>query len=191
MRYSEMNFFFNPLLQGLAGFLRFARNRLSGHISNKRLRLPRFVRNEINQITLVQIQINRLGGQKKVKKICVLLLFASLISASCAFRFGYPVEGEGWYYIRTSFPTKDQLEKGTWEIIEVSVNGMKARDFLLYQGKKEIFQKKIEAESPFEVKIRYSWEGDKEYEIQAKLRNTETEKLTSLRKTIQSPSRTR
>jgi len=125
----------------------------------------------------------------KVTKFCIILGLASLLTVSCAQRFGYPVEGEGWYSIRTGFPTRDQLAPGTWEITGVSVNGTRAKDFLLYQGKKEVYDKKIEAGSSFEVKIRYSWERDTDYEVKVELQNTESGESASLQKTTESPSR--
>ncbi len=124
----------------------------------------------------------------KVKKFCILLLFASLVTSGCAHKFGYPVDGEDWYYILTKFSAEGQTEKGRCEITEISVNGIKARDFLVYQDGKEIFDKKIDTDSPFEVKIRHGWEGDKDYEIQAALKNPETGKSFWLQEKLKSPS---
>jgi len=124
----------------------------------------------------------------KVKKFCILLLFASLVTSGCAYKFGYPVDGENWYYILTKFSVEDQTEKGRYEITEISVNGIKARDFLVYQDRKEVFDSKINTDSPFEVKIRYGWEGDKDYEIQAALKNPETGKSFRIHEKLKSPS---
>ena len=125
----------------------------------------------------------------KTTKFCIILGLASLLAFSCAQRFGHPVEGEGWYSIRTDFPTRDQLGEGVWEITGVSVNGTRAKDFLLYQAKKEVYDKKIEAGSSFEVKIRYSWERDTDYKVKVELRNTKSGESASLQKKSESPSR--
>lgn len=114
----------------------------------------------------------------KVKKFCILLLLTSLVSSGCALKFGYPVDGEDWYFIRAKFSAEGQTEKGAYEITEISVNGIKARDFLVYQDRKEVFDKKINSDSPFDIKIRYGWEGDKDYEIKAALKNPETGKTS-------------
>jgi hypothetical protein len=124
----------------------------------------------------------------KVKKFCILFLFTSLVSSGCAFKFGYPVDGEDWYYIRAKFSAEGQTEKGAYEITEVSVNGIKARDFLVYQDRKEVFDKKINSDSPFDIKFRYGWEGDKDYEIKAVLKNPETGKSFFLHEKLKSPS---
>jgi len=130
-----------------------------------------------------------MGGQSKVKKLMIFLLSACLISASCASKFGYPVEGEGWYSIQAGFSTGDHLENGSWEITKVSVNGKRVRDFLLFKERKEAFDKIIVAPSSFRLKIRYGWEGDKEYDIKTELKNRETGKTASLDKKMMSPSR--
>ncbi len=124
----------------------------------------------------------------KVKKLCILFLFTSLVTSGCAHKFGYPVDGENWYSIQTKFSAEGQTEEGTCEITEVSVNGIKARDFLVYQETKEVFDKKIHTDSPFEVKIRYGWEGDKDYEIKVALKNPETGKSFWLNEKLKSPS---
>ena len=62
----------------------------------------------------------------KVKKICILLWLVLLVSSGCALRFGYPVDGEDWYFIRAKFSPESQTEEGTCEITEVSVNDIKA-----------------------------------------------------------------
>ena len=125
----------------------------------------------------------------KVKHFCLILVLAIFLSSSCAQRFGYPVEGEAWYYIRTSIPTRSLLEKGIWEITEVRVNGTRTRDFRLYQKGEEVPHKKIEAGSSFEIKIRYSWKPETVYEVKVELQNAESGKPTSLLKSLESPSR--
>ncbi len=124
----------------------------------------------------------------KLKKFCILLLFATLVTSGCALKFGYPVDGEDWYFIQTKFSAEGQTEKGTCEIAEISVNDIKARDFLVYQDRKEAFDRMINTGSPFEVKIRFDWEGDKNYEIKVLLRNPETGKSFWLHEKLKSPS---
>lgn len=124
----------------------------------------------------------------KAKKFWILLWLTLLISSGCALRFGYPVDGEDWYFIRAKFSAEGQTEEGTCEITEVSVNNIKARDFLVYQDRKEVFDKKISTDSPFDIKIRYGWEGDKDYEIKVALKNPETGKSFWLHEKLKSPS---
>lgn len=121
------------------------------------------------------------------KKLFILLLFISFVLSSCTSRFGCPVEGEAWYYIKVKFTNMRELDNGIWDITEVRVSGSKVRDFLLYQTGKELYNKKINGESPFEIKVRYNWEGEKEYELKAELKNTETGKFISLQKKTVSP----
>jgi hypothetical protein len=124
-----------------------------------------------------------------MKKLCILLLVSSLFIPCFAFEFGYPVGGEDWYYIKVIFSNKGELENGKWNITEVQVNGLKVRDFLAYQLKKEVLDKKIDGGLPFEIKARSSWEGDKEYEIKAELKNPEAGKSVSLQQKVKSPAR--
>jgi hypothetical protein len=105
-----------------------------------------------------------------------------------AHEFGYPQQGEGWYYVLASFSNNGQLEKGKWNVAEVRVNGERVRDFLVFQAKKEVFDKKIDSQSPFELKVRLSWEREKEYEIKAELQNEETGKSVSFQERVKSPA---
>jgi len=125
----------------------------------------------------------------KPKTFLIFLFIILFVSSAYTQEFGYPVEGEAWYYIKVKFSNKSKLQEGTWTIIEVNVNGHNVRDFSLYQNKNEIFDKKINGKSPFDLKTRYSWQGEKEYEIKARLENTETGKSIILNETTYSPQK--
>ncbi len=70
--------------------------------------------------------------------------------------FGYPIDGEPWYWVRASFTApaggKDSLRVG-----RVTVNGARCRDFVLYQKGRELNAIEIAPASAFEVKARFSW----------------------------------
>lgn len=123
-----------------------------------------------------------------MKKLAIFILIISFSSLSFAFEFGYPIRGEGWYYIKARFSSEDGLEKGTWNVARVEVNGVKVRDFILYQDGKELLEKKAKGESPLEVKVRCSWEGNKEYELKVELNNADSGKSSFLRKMTKSPA---
>lgn len=122
-----------------------------------------------------------------MKKLAIFILIISFSTLSFAFEFGYPVSGEGWYYIKARFSSEDGLEKGTWNVARVEVNGARVRDFILYQDGKELLEKKVKGESPLEVKVRFSWEGDKEYELKVELNDAGSGKSSFLRKMTKSP----
>lgn len=124
-----------------------------------------------------------------MKKIFILLMLISIIIPGLASEFGYPLQGEGWYYIIVSFSNKGELEKGKYNLTQVTVNGERVRDFLVFQKNKEIFDKWIDSQSPFEVKVRFSWEREKEYEIKAELQNDETQKSASLQQKVKAPAK--
>lgn len=125
----------------------------------------------------------------KPKTFLIFLFIILFVSSAYTQEFGYPVEGEAWYYIKVKFSNKSKLQEGTWTIIEVNVNEHNVRDFSLYQNKNEIFDKKINGKSPFDLKARYSWQGEKEYEIKARFENIETGKSIILNKTTYSPQK--
>ncbi len=65
-------------------------------------------------------------------------MVAACWSAAPAVDFGYPVAGEPWYFIRAEFTDVSALAKGAWRVGRVSVNGIRVRDFVLYQDGQEV-----------------------------------------------------
>lgn len=119
----------------------------------------------------------------------VLLLGLLLVGRSAAAEFGYPVDGEPWYFIRASFDGGSALSKGLWRVVRVAVNGERVRDFLLFQSGEELLGKEIRGDIPFELKARYSWAGNATYEIEVELESAKTKTPARLSQKLTSPPR--
>ncbi len=124
-----------------------------------------------------------------MKKTFLFLYFFAwfLACLAQAAEFGYPVEGEPWYFIKAAFADTASLSKGTWRVSRITVNGTRVRDFLLYQEGEEVLGKDIQGQQPFEVKARFAWQGNQIYEIQAQLENVKTKKTATLAQKLSSP----
>ncbi|MEW5902360.1 MAG: hypothetical protein AB1715_12920, partial [Acidobacteriota bacterium] len=120
--------------------------------------------------------------------LSAVLLAACLVGHALASEFGYPADGEAWYFIKVSFSDRDALPKGSWRVRRAAVNGVRARDFLLFQDGQEALGKEIKGGLPFEIKIRHGWEANKVYEIEVELENPKTKKTLSLSQEASSPS---
>ena len=118
----------------------------------------------------------------------ILSIMICLVSLTQAAEFGYPVEGEPWYFIKAAFSDTAPLSKGIWKVSQIIVNGIRIRDFLLYQGGEEVLGKDIQGRQPFEVKVRFAWQGNQAYEIQALLENAKNKKTVTLAQKLSSPS---
>jgi hypothetical protein len=103
--------------------------------------------------------------------------------------FGYPVEGEPWYYIKAEKISDPALNSGIWKLDRVEINGQNVRDFLIFQEKKEIFNKKVNGDNPFAIKMRYSWVKDKTYDISINFSQIESDKQHVVNITKTSPPR--
>ena len=123
----------------------------------------------------------------KPKLIFALLLFCLIVTDAGAQEFGYPADGEGWYYIKTYCANTSQTRERTWKINHVMVNDARARDFLVYQNGEEALGKEIDGNFPFELKTRYNWTGEEEYRLQIDLVNRETEEPLSIEISVKSP----
>jgi len=121
-------------------------------------------------------------------KASLFLLVCLTVSLVSAQEFGYPVQGEGWYYIKVMISNTSETKNRSWKITEVFVNDVRSRDFLVFQVGKEVYDKKIDGDLPFELKIRFNWVGEKEYKTRVELLNTESENSTTLHKTTTSPA---
>jgi len=125
----------------------------------------------------------KLKGSMFFWLITSIIISSSLLAAD----FGYPINGEPWYFIKTTFPADPSLSGAIWEVKNVTINGQRVRDFILFQQGQELLAKEIKGSSPFEIKIRYPWEGNKDYEIQILLNNPKTKKQIKLSQKISSP----
>jgi hypothetical protein len=125
-----------------------------------------------------------------MKKPLIILLFLALnlpVFAAAA-EFGYPVGGEPWYFVKAAFSDTASLSKGVWRVSRIAVNGVRVRDFLLYQGSSEVLGRDIQGQQPFEVKARFSWQANQAYEIQVQLENLKTKKSATLTQKVFSPA---
>jgi len=123
----------------------------------------------------------------KKKILFVSLLLLGLFGFASAAEFGYPVEGEPWYFIRVSFADASSLSRGIWRVSRVTVNSLRSRDFVLFQDGEELPGKEIQAGRPFEIKMRYPWRGKEAYEIQVELEQEKTRKSVRLSQKASSP----
>jgi hypothetical protein len=120
--------------------------------------------------------------------IPIVLLVLNLASFTAETEFGYPVDGEPWYFIKASFNDTSSLSIGVWRVSRITVNGVRIRDFLLFQGGAEVLGKDIQGQQPFEVKARFSWQANQSYEIQVQLENIKTKKPAALTQKVSSPA---
>ena len=92
----------------------------------------------------------------RTNRFLFLLIIAFVSCSVHAQEFGYPVEGENWYFLKMTFKNPISTKEGAWRIDSVSVNGTEARDFLLFQNEREVFSNEIDGRTPFELKVRCS-----------------------------------
>lgn len=121
----------------------------------------------------------------------ILFCFALVIhfmSPVRAAEFGYPLDGEPWYHIKAAFSNASALSKGAWRVSKVTINGIRVRDFLLYQKDQEVLGNDIQGDLPFEAKIRFPWRGNQVYEVEIQLDNAKTKKSAALTQKLTSPA---
>ncbi len=124
-----------------------------------------------------------------MRKLIFLAAITLILTSSVrAAEFGYPVEGEPWYFIKVTFADPALLSKGAWRVSRILVNSERCRDFLLFQGGEEVLGKEILGERPFDLKIRYPWKGQQTYEVQVELENPKTKKSSRLVQKITAPA---
>jgi hypothetical protein len=89
--------------------------------------------------------------------------------------FGYPVSGEPWYFVNFPLATPDVpagMEWAAWSIGRVEVDGVRVRDFLVYQGGREIDMNGIKAgggKIEFAIKARFVWQPKARTKIEVEL----------------------
>jgi hypothetical protein len=105
--------------------------------------------------------------------------------------FGYPVEGEPWYFVRFSMVMEDvpgMLTQLAWGVSRVAVNGTRVRDFQVYQGGREIDKNGIEPESEFAIKARHVWQPGAETEMKVDLVEPKSGELLELASSAEAPA---
>jgi hypothetical protein len=102
--------------------------------------------------------------------------------------FGYPVDGEPWYFVKLGFVVPDvpaDLEAEPWGVGRVEIDGVQARDFLVFQGGREIDKNAIRAAGgaiAFDLKVRAVWRPEKETRVRAEVVSAKSgRKLAALR----------
>ena len=128
-----------------------------------------------------------MGGKMKPKLMIFFLLCCFVTSYARAQQFGYPCDGEGWYFIKIIHTKTSSTHNQTWKIAKVTVNGNSIRDFVVYQNGSEAFGAMIDGNLPFELKTRYSWIGKREYKFRIELLNSETGNPLSVEINVKSP----
>ena len=116
-------------------------------------------------------------------KKAILVILGILCAAPAIARaddFGYPVDGEPWYHIKARFDNTATLGPGVWSVVAVTVNGQRVRDFALNQKGKETTAPEVDGASPFELKVRWSWQARQSYEIAVQLQNAKLKKSATL-----------
>lgn len=89
--------------------------------------------------------------------------------------FGYPVAGEPWYHVE--FPlvlekVPAELGEAAWSVDRVEVDGARVRDFLVYQGGREIDKLAVRAKDgriSLAVKARHVWQPGTPSEMKVQL----------------------
>ncbi len=96
-------------------------------------------------------------------------------SSATGTRFGYPAGGEPWYFVKGAFVMPEipaGLEAAAWSVDRVDVDGVRARDFLVYQGGREVDKLGVKAAGgklAFEVKARHVWRPEAATEMKVQL----------------------
>jgi hypothetical protein len=92
-----------------------------------------------------------------------------------AMAFGYPVEGEPWYHVKGALGVADipaGLEKEAWSVDKVMVDGVRVRDFAVFQGGREIDKHGVKAAAgkiAIEVRARAVWRPGAEASVRVDL----------------------
>jgi len=124
---------------------------------------------------------------RKILAAIIISTFVLIITAE-AENFGYPTSGEAWYYIKANFTDASAVGPGLWTVKKVTVNGVRARDFSVFQNDKETAGPEIRGETPFDLKVRWSWEKNRAYEIKADLENAKAGKALILTQNKRAPA---
>ena len=105
--------------------------------------------------------------------------------APAAMAFGYPIEGEPWYHVKGGLAVPDipaGLEKEAWSVDKVMVDGVRVRDFAVFQAGHEIDKHGVKAaggELSLEVKARAVWRPGAEASMRVDLVEPKSGELKS------------
>ncbi|MBE0714028.1 MAG: hypothetical protein IH583_16765 [Candidatus Aminicenantes bacterium] len=108
--------------------------------------------------------------------------------------FGYPVAGEPWYFVKCGFilsPVPAGLAGSTWSVGRVTIDGARARDFVVYQGGREVDQNGLtdaEGRLAFDIKVRFSWRPNSKSEMRLELVEAKSGKKEYIVAALQSPA---
>ncbi len=109
-------------------------------------------------------------------------------------QFGYPVDGEPWYFVRGGFVMTEipaGLEAAAWSVDRVEVEGVRARDFLVYQGGREVDKLGIRSEGgklALEIKARHVWRPGTSVEMKVQLVEPKSGDIRILRSSGTAPA---
>ena len=108
--------------------------------------------------------------------------------------FGYPVGGEPWYFVKCSFVNLSVpagLEGSTWSVGRVAIDGARARDFIVYQGGREVDKnglKDAAGRLVFDIKVRFNWRPNTKSEMRLELVEAKSGKKENIVAALQSPA---
>ncbi len=132
--------------------------------------------------------------------VAVLLFGAMTIAAGTAPlgaaepEFGYPVGGEPWYFVKCGFAIPKVpagREGSTWSVGRVTVDGARIRDFIVYQGGREVDKnglKDAAGRLAFDIKARFAWRPNTKSEMRLELVEAKSGKKEYIEAGLQSPA---
>lgn len=123
-----------------------------------------------------------------MRKISFLFfMMAAFLLPAHAQHFGYPIEGEPWYYIQINLEIPKEQGEGPWKINQVLVGEKQIKDYLLFQNGIEIYDNVIPKKQEFTIKLRHAWEGMKKYTLRIYLESQNVEKSLTLTEDMEAP----
>jgi len=134
---------------------------------------------------------------KSQRNLCILFSLILFVGAARGFderfplpmEYGYPIAGEAWYSIKAVFLNNPPAGQGAWSVSRVTVNGTRARDFLVFQNGRETAIPEINGDQPFDLKIRWGWQGKAGYEVKVDLEHGKTKKTLTLTEQATAPAK--
>ncbi|MFQ6037101.1 MAG: hypothetical protein ACE5LV_00635 [Candidatus Aminicenantales bacterium] len=123
----------------------------------------------------------------RAKALFSVLLIGLFSVPALSQEFGYPSDGEAWYFIKVQMKETSATRGQNWKVNSVRVNGVRVRDFCVFQRGREIDDGFIDGNRPFELKARYNWRADTDYAFRVELLNEEAENAIELEETARAP----
>jgi hypothetical protein len=123
------------------------------------------------------------------RPVLIVLVLAFGLPVLCpAAEFGYPVNGEPWYFLKCAFNDPPSLAGGPWIVTRVEASGMRIRDFALFQSGEETLSREIDGALPFDLKARLSWRAGQEYDVTVQLEHMKTKKTATVSRRATAPA---